>query len=116
MDQPAPAPAFSGRPHPFRSGGKAEAVQDRRTILHAGAGLAAATLLPACVSGNCDSADGINARPSANGTCRLNSEPHERTLMQWPVSLDVYDRKLAGAAFSGPLPRSRTRLPDMNPS
>jgi len=52
-----------------------------------GAGAALATSLPGC--GNAGS-----RMPSASAHYEmpLESSPHERTIMQWPVSLDVYDR------------------------
>lgn len=56
---------------------------DRRRLLRTGAGLAMASLAPAC-GGRAPSA------PLHGYSMPLESEPHERTLMQWPVSLAVY--------------------------
>ena len=60
---------------------------DRRHFLRAGAGAALAPAIWACgeVSDNMVQAGARYEMP-------LESEPHERTLMQWPVNLDVYDR------------------------
>ncbi len=60
---------------------------DRRTVLQAGAASLALPLVTGCA------ADGSDAATLAAGAhMPLESEPHERTLMQWPVSLDVYDK------------------------
>ena len=56
---------------------------DRRSLIKTGIGAAAAGLLPGCGE----------AGPVSGYHMPLESEPHERTLMQWPVSLDVYDKK-----------------------
>ncbi|HMT44431.1 MAG TPA: agmatine deiminase family protein [Chakrabartia sp.] len=61
----------------------------RRTLLKGGAGLAALSLLPGC--GEAGEANTAEVAPAAF-EMPLESAPHERTLMQWPVSLDVYDR------------------------
>ncbi len=60
---------------------------DRRHFLRAGAGVALAPAIWACgeVSDNMVQAGARYEMP-------LESEPHERTLMQWPVNLDIYDR------------------------
>ena len=52
------------------------------------AGLTLASLLPGCTEAALKEAampDGFEMP--------LESEPHERTFMQWPVNLDVYDKK-----------------------
>jgi agmatine deiminase len=64
-------------------------VPDRRTILGAGLGVATSAFLPGCAKG--DALAGSN--PLADYEMPLESEPHQRTFMQWPVSLEVYDRK-----------------------
>jgi agmatine deiminase len=53
----------------------------RRTVLKTGIAAAGASLLGGCGEGASQSAWHMP----------LESEPHERTLMQWPVSLSVYD-------------------------
>ncbi len=60
---------------------------DRRHFLRAGAGVALAPAIWACGE---VSNDMIQA--GARYEMPLESEPHERTLMQWPVNLDIYDR------------------------
>ena len=62
---------------------------NRRTLLGAGAGL---TLLP-LVSG-CTSDAFMEAGMVDGYEMPLESAPHERTFMQWPVSLNVYGRVL----------------------
>jgi agmatine deiminase len=64
-------------------------VQNRRSFLQAGAGLATAAMLPGCAAAD-------DALMSSGWHMPLESEPHERTFMQWPVSLNVYDRKSLG--------------------
>jgi agmatine deiminase len=61
----------------------------RRTLLKGGAGLAALGLLQGC--GEAGQANSAEAG-AAGFEMPLESAPHARTLMQWPVSLDVYDR------------------------
>lgn len=64
---------------------------DRRTLLGAGAG-AGFTLLP--FLGGCTE-DALRGSMMPEGyEMPLESVPHERTFMQWPVSVDVYGRKL----------------------
>jgi agmatine deiminase len=60
---------------------------NRRKLLIGGAGTATAVLL-----GGCGKAAGAAAADQPVLEMPLESEPHERTLMQWPVSLAVYDR------------------------
>jgi agmatine deiminase len=64
---------------------------DRRAVVTAGLGLAATGLIAGC--GEAESARRVAIDPiAARGfEMPLESEPHERTLMQWPVSLSVYD-------------------------
>ena len=64
---------------------------DRRAVVTAGLGLAATGLMTGC--SDAESARGTAIDPiAARGfEMPLESEPHERTLMQWPVSLTVYD-------------------------
>lgn len=63
---------------------------NRRTILGAGASLALAPLLQGCTA---DVLTEESAMPDGY-EMPLESEPHERTFMQWPVSVDVYGRAL----------------------
>ncbi len=60
----------------------------RRELLTIGAGLVAAPVLGACNGRASDEA----ARADGSWHMPLESVPHTRTLMQWPVSLAVYDR------------------------
>ena len=60
---------------------------NRRTLLGAGAGL---TLLP-FLSGCTEAELRENLMPDGF-EMPLESAPHERTFMQWPVSLEVYDK------------------------
>ena len=60
---------------------------DRRNFLSAGAGLVLSPLLISC-----SEAEKVLERSTMRYEMPLESEPHERTLMQWPVSLEVYDR------------------------
>jgi agmatine deiminase len=55
----------------------------RRTVLKSGAAIAGAGLLGGCGEGASQSAWHMP----------LESDPHERTFMQWPVSEEVYGRK-----------------------
>jgi agmatine deiminase len=57
-------------------------------MMQGSAGLTLASLLPGCTEAALKEAampDGFEMP--------LESEPHERTFMQWPVNLDVYDKK-----------------------
>lgn len=68
---------------------------DRRAVITAGLGLAASGLVAGCSdAGEAHSARGGAIDPiAARGfEMPLESEPHERTFMQWPVSLSVYDK------------------------
>ena len=60
--------------------------RNRRQVLRAGAGLSLAPLVLACRE-----ADQASLPARRNFEMPLESEPHDRTFMQWPVSLDVYD-------------------------
>lgn len=61
---------------------------NRRTIMQGGAGLTIASLLPGCTEA------ALKAAMMPDGyEMPLESEPHERTFMQWPVNLDVYDKR-----------------------
>ncbi len=62
----------------------------RRELLCAGAGMALTPLAVACGA--------TGSRPLAAGGYAMppESEPHQRTLMQWPVSLAVYDGAMLG--------------------
>jgi agmatine deiminase len=64
-------------------------VLNRRTLIGAGAGLALLPFLGGCTEGELRDVmmpDGYEMP--------LESAPHERTFMQWPVSVDVYGRAL----------------------
>jgi agmatine deiminase len=61
----------------------------RRTLLGAGAGLALSPLLVGCT----EAALRESMMPDGY-EMPLEAAPHERTFMQWPVSVDVYGRKL----------------------
>ena len=60
--------------------------QDRRQLLRAGLGLTLAPLVTGCN----EAAYRQTAAPEKY-EMPLETEPHERTFMQWPVNLDVYD-------------------------
>ena len=62
---------------------------NRRTLLGAGASL---SLLP--FLGGCTEAELQESMMPDGYEMPLESAPHERTFMQWPVSVDVYDRAL----------------------
>ncbi len=62
-------------------------MPDRRQVLQAGVGL---TLTPLMMS--CGGAASLRPAIVSGYEMPLESEPHERTFMQWPVNLDVYDR------------------------
>jgi agmatine deiminase len=61
---------------------------DRRQILHASAGLALLPLMGGCTEGALREAAMIDSYDMP-----LESEPHERTIMQWPVNLDIYEQR-----------------------
>jgi agmatine deiminase len=63
---------------------------DRRNVISSAGCLAATLALPACGK---SAALGGDAR-LAGFEMPMEHQPHERTFMQWPVSLDVYDRPL----------------------
>jgi agmatine deiminase len=63
-------------------------MMDRRTLVGSIAALAATMILPACEPQSPLIADS----PLKDYEMPLESEPHERTFMQWPVNLDIYDR------------------------
>jgi agmatine deiminase len=63
----------------------------RRTLLGAGACI---SLIP--FLGGCTEADLRENMMPDGYEMPLESAPHERTFMQWPVSVDVYGRKLLG--------------------
>lgn len=60
---------------------------DRRQFLRASAGLSLAPLLL-----NCSEENAVKAVSGSRFEMPLESEPHERTFMQWPTSLEVYDK------------------------
>ena len=60
---------------------------DRRNFLRAGAGVALTPALWGCSERNQHM-----PQTGARYEMPLESAPHERTLMQWPVNLDIYDR------------------------
>ncbi len=62
----------------------------RRDVLCGAAGLAMAPLISGCDTGEGEAATN-SAAVTAGYEMPLESAPHERTLMQWPVSLSVYD-------------------------
>ncbi len=62
---------------------------NRRTLLQGSAGLAFAPLIGGCTN------EALRGAAMIDGyEMPLESAPHERTFMQWPVSVDVYGRKL----------------------
>ncbi len=62
---------------------------DRRFLLASGAGLAVSLAVQGCAD-----AKSMPGDPRLKGfEMPMESEPHDRTFMQWPVSLDVYGRK-----------------------
>jgi agmatine deiminase len=61
-------------------------MKDRREVLTAGMGMALAPLTLGC-------SKATGAVAGAGYEMPLESEPHLRTFMQWPASLDVYDRR-----------------------
>ena len=64
---------------------------DRRAALTAGLGLAATGLMAGCSDAESARGQAIDPIAKRGFEMPLESEPHERTLMQWPVSLSVYD-------------------------
>ena len=64
---------------------------DRRAALTAGLGLAATGLMAGCSDAESALGGAIDPIAARGFEMPLESEPHERTLMQWPVSLSVYD-------------------------
>lgn len=68
----------------------------RRTLLSAGASL---SLLP--FLGGCTEAELRESMMPDGFEMPLESAPHERTFMQWPVSVDVYGRKLLNRVQAG---------------
>ncbi len=55
-------------------------------------GTATLAMLPSCAEAGMVKAKPMSPDPQlANYEMPLESEPHERTIMQWPVSLEVYD-------------------------
>lgn len=65
---------------------------DRREVLKGGAGLTGALLLGGCGQPADGEPAGMHTAIGSQLEMPLESEPHARTLMQWPVSLAVYDR------------------------
>lgn len=66
-------------------------ILQRRQILQAGASLAVLPFLGAC------SEEAVRDAMMVDGyEMPLESAPHERTFMQWPISVDVYGRALLG--------------------
>lgn len=69
-------------------------IDRRDALMTLATGIASIALLPGCAE-----ADGRQSRAAApdprlaDYEMPLESEPHERTIMQWPVSLDVYDAR-----------------------
>jgi agmatine deiminase len=63
-------------------------MRNRREVLNVGVGLA---LVPLALA--CSEATGSGALVRSGYEMPLESEPHLRTFMQWPVSLDVYGRR-----------------------
>lgn len=64
---------------------------DRRAVMTAGLGLAATGLMAGCSDAESARGQAIDPIAARGFEMPLESEPHERTLMQWPVSLSVYD-------------------------
>lgn len=60
---------------------------NRRQFLQASAGLALSPILTSC-----SEEDVRTAMMPGGYEMPIESEPHERTFMQWPVNLDVYDK------------------------
>jgi agmatine deiminase len=67
-------------------------IDRRRAMVGLVAGSAAIALLPGCSEDGVGKSKAMLPDPRlADYEMPLESEPHERTIMQWPVSLDVYD-------------------------
>jgi agmatine deiminase len=68
-------------------------IDRRNAILTLVAGPVSIALLPGCSDADAGQAKSMlpDAR-LADYEMPLESEPHERTFMQWPVNLDVYDK------------------------
>lgn len=86
-------------------------------------GLATLATLPGCGAKASDAADGEGDKNMdvdgidprlADYEMPLESEPHERTLMQWPVNLDVYDPK-GLAAVQAAIAKVANTISDFEP-
>jgi agmatine deiminase len=67
-------------------------IDRRRAIVGLVAGSATIAMLPGCSESGVGQSKAISPDARlADYEMSLESEPHERTIMQWPVSLDVYD-------------------------
>ena len=62
---------------------------DRRAVMTAGLGLAATGLMAGCSDAESARGQAIDPIAARGFEMPLESEPHERTLMQWPVSLSM---------------------------
>lgn len=82
---------------------------DRRRFLYTGAGVMLSPLIGGC--------EGVGDAMVGTGTryeMPLESEPHERTIMQWPVNLDIYDRASLGRV-QGAIARIANRIARYEP-
>ena len=69
-------------------------INRRDALMTLATGLASATTLVGCSEAAQKQAKAASMDPRlADYEMPLESEPHERTIMQWPVSLEVYDQK-----------------------
>lgn len=80
----------------------------RRNVMQAGLGLSISALLPGCSAGE------TAAAPKGDWHMPLESTPHERSFMQWPVSLDVYDKR-ALSAVQGAIARIANTIAQHEP-
>ena len=90
-------------------------IERRAAMALLGASIASMALLQGC--SEADSAVTKNKRPDprlADYEMPLESEPHERTFMQWPVSLRVYD-KASLLAIQAEIALIANRISDFEP-
>lgn len=74
------------------SGARLKMINRRDAMVTMVGGTATIAMLPSCVEAGMTKAKSMSPDPRlAQYEMPLESEPHERTIMQWPVSLDVYD-------------------------
>ena len=78
--------------------GGSQMINRRNAIMRLVAGSASMAMLPGCLETGEGQQPAMLPDPRlADYEMPLESEPHERTIMQWPVSLDVYDARLLAA-------------------